>query len=49
MPSHSEIKDFSKKLLKFLPGYKFLDEQEASKVVLLGKDKKKMKIKKGEI
>jgi tRNA wybutosine-synthesizing protein 1 len=44
MPSHSEIRDFAFKLLKFLPKYKFLDEQEFSRVVLLGKDKKKMKI-----
>lgn len=46
MPSHAEIKAFSKKLLKFLPKYKFLDEQEFSRVVLLGKNKKKMKISK---
>ena len=46
MPSHLEIKNFSEKLLKFLPKYKFLDEQEVSRVVLLGKDKRKMKIQK---
>ncbi len=45
MPNHREIKSFTKKLLKFLPSYKFLDEQIASRVVLLGKDKKMMKIK----
>lgn len=44
MPFHSEIKDFAFKLLEFLPEYKFLDEQEVSRVVLLGKDKRKMKI-----
>ncbi len=44
MPFHSEIKDFAFKLLEFLPEYKFLDEQEVSRVVLLGKDKGKMKI-----
>ncbi len=49
MPSHDEIKDFAKKLLKFLGEYKFLDEQVISRVVLLGKDKGKMKIKKSEI
>jgi len=46
---HEEIKNFSKKLLKFLPEYKFLDEKIESKVVLLGKDKERMKIKKDEI
>jgi len=49
MSNHKEIKAFSKSLLKFLPEYKFLDEQEFSRVVLLGKDKKRMKIKKSEI
>ncbi|MFH1711347.1 MAG: 4-demethylwyosine synthase TYW1 [Nanoarchaeota archaeon] len=49
MPIHSEIKDFSSKLLKFLPRYKFLDEKTESRVVLLGKNKKDMKIKGGEI
>jgi len=44
MPSHEEIKEFAEKLLVYLPEYKFLDEQEVSRVVLLGKDKKKMKI-----
>jgi tRNA wybutosine-synthesizing protein 1 len=49
MPTHSEIKNFSEKLLKFLPEYKFLDEKIESRVVLLGKDTEKMRIKKGEI
>jgi len=49
MPSHKEIKAFSKLLLRELKEYKFLDEQVASRVVLLGKDKKKMKIKKSEV
>ena len=49
MPSHSEIKKFSKQLLKFLPKYKFLDEKIESRVVLLGKSKARMKIKKGEV
>ena len=46
---HEEIKDFSKSLLKFLPGYKFLDEKEESRVVLLGEDKERMKIRNNEI
>jgi len=49
MPYHKEVKEFSEKLLKFLPGYKFLGEKEESRVVLLGKDKERMKIQKDEI
>lgn len=49
MPTHSEIKSFAFKLLKFLPKYKFLDEKIESRVVLLGKSRKKMKIKVNEI
>ena len=55
MPSHQEVKDFAKKILKELKNenhkinYKFLDEKKESRVVLLGKDKKRMKIKKDEI
>jgi tRNA wybutosine-synthesizing protein 1 len=48
MPYHKDIVDFSKEILKFLPEYKFLDEKKESKVVLLGKNKKDMKIKKSE-
>jgi tRNA wybutosine-synthesizing protein 1 len=48
MPTHKEIVDFSKQILKFLPEYKFLDEKKESRVVLLGKNKADMKIKKGE-
>lgn len=48
MPTHKEIVDFSKEILKFLPEYKFLDEKKESRVVLLGKNKKDMKIKKAE-
>jgi tRNA wybutosine-synthesizing protein 1 len=48
MPTHKEIIDFSKEILKFLPEYKFLDEKKESRVVLLGKNKADMKIKKGE-
>ena len=49
MPIHSEVRNFSDKLVKFLPKYKFLDEKIESRVVLLGKSKKDMKIKVGEI
>ncbi len=51
MPFHEEVKIFSKKLAKELKdlGYKILGEHEYSCVVLLGKDKKKMKIKESEI
>lgn len=49
MPNHQEIKEFSLKLLKFLPEYKILDEHEFSRVILLGKNKGKMKIKRSEI
>ncbi len=49
MPSHSEVKNFSFQLLEFLPEYKYLDEKVESRVVLLGKNKKRMKIKKSEI
>ncbi len=45
MPTHEEIRDFSKQLIKQLKsGYKILDEHEFSKVVLIGKNKKRMKI-----
>lgn len=50
MLSHSEIKDYSRKLAKELKsGYKILDEHKLSRVVLIGKDKKRMKIKEREI
>ncbi len=51
MPWYSEIKDFSKKLLssKYLKNYKFLDEQKVSCVILLGKNRNKMKIKKNYV
>jgi len=48
MPTHKDIVDFSKQILKFLPEYKFLDEKKESRVVLLGKNKSDMKIKRGE-
>lgn len=49
MPQHEEIKMFSNKLLKELPGYKFLDDKKESRVVLLGKSRKDMKIKESEV
>jgi tRNA wybutosine-synthesizing protein 1 len=51
MPWHHEIKEFSEKLAKELKskGYKILDEKKESCVVLICKDKNKMKIKKSEI
>lgn len=49
MPYHKDIVEFSKKLLTYLPDYKFLDEKKESRVVLLGKSKKDMKIKKEQI
>jgi tRNA wybutosine-synthesizing protein 1 len=49
MPYHEDIIEFSKKMLKFLPEYKILDEKKESRVLLLGKSKRDMKIKKGEI
>jgi len=48
MPTYEEIQDFSKKLAKKL-GLKILDAHEFSRVILMGKDKEKMKIKKSEI
>jgi tRNA wybutosine-synthesizing protein 1 len=44
MPFHSEIKEFAKKLAKS-SGLKILDEKKESCVVLLGKNKKLMRIK----
>ena len=50
MPTHKEIKNFAEKLIKELmliqvKDYKFLDEQEVSRVVVLGKNKDELKIK----
>ena len=49
MPYHKDIVEFSKRILEFLPEYKILDEKKESRVLLLGKDKKDMKIKEEEI
>lgn len=35
MPSHKEVKDFTEKLLKFLPNFKYENEDRASRIVLL--------------
>ena len=48
MPYHKDIVEFSKKILEFLPEYKILDEKKESRVLLLGKNKADMKIKKNE-
>ena len=46
MPTHEEIKKFSEELVKKLnsKNYKILDEHEFSRVVVIGKDKKELKI-----
>jgi tRNA wybutosine-synthesizing protein 1 len=49
MPYHEDIIAFSKKVLKFLPEYKLLDEKKESRVALLGKSKRDMKIKAKEV
>lgn len=50
MLSHSEIKEYTKRLSKKLgKGYKILDEHKLSRVVLIGKDRKRMRIRKEEI
>jgi tRNA wybutosine-synthesizing protein 1 len=51
MPKHNEIKLYAKKLAEKLKdsGYKILDEHKISHIVLIGKYKNKMKIKKSEI
>tara|TARA_Y100000034_G_scaffold110551_1_gene142769 strand:+ start:1038 stop:2018 length:981 start_codon:yes stop_codon:yes gene_type:complete len=48
MPTYEEVQEFSKKLAKAL-GLKILDFHEFSRVVLIGKNKKRMKIKKSEV
>ena len=51
MPTHKEIKDFAKKISTKLKksGYRILDEKEESRVVLIGKSKSRMRIKKNQI
>lgn len=47
MPTHEEMREFSEKLVEELKkeGYKILDEKIESRVLVLGKDKKELKIK----
>ncbi len=45
MPTHEEMLEFVKKLAK-KTGLKFLDSHEFSRAYVLGKDKRKLKIKK---
>ena len=40
MPSHEEIKEFTNKLLKKLDGFEYMDEQEASRIVVLQNKKR---------
>lgn len=50
MPSHEDIKEYAKQIVESLgKPYKILDEHIYSRVVLIGKDKKKMLIKRGEV
>jgi tRNA wybutosine-synthesizing protein 1 len=49
MPDMGEVREFAKRMLNFLPKYKILDEHEFSRVVLIGRNKKDMKIKESEI
>jgi tRNA wybutosine-synthesizing protein 1 len=55
MPYHEDVKDFSKNIVEELKKsektkkYKILDEKKESRVVLIGKDRKRMKIKKKDI
>lgn len=49
MPSHKEIKRFAKLLEKELkPKYKILDEKKESRVILIGRSRREMKIKPNE-
>ncbi len=51
MPTHKDVQNYAKKIAEALSdeGYKVLDEHEFSRVVLVGKDKNKMKIKDNEL
>lgn len=51
MPTYDEIRDYAERIAIGLSdkGYKILDEHERSRVVLIGKDKNKMKIQKNQI
>ena len=45
MPSHIQVKNFAKKILKFIPKYKIVDEKKNSRVILLSRGKKEKIIK----
>ena len=45
MPTYKEIKEFSEKLLKLMPSYKFENEKVVSRIVLLKNKKSKYKTK----
>jgi tRNA wybutosine-synthesizing protein 1 len=45
MPTHKEVKEFTKKLLKKMPSYKKENEKEESRIVLLKNKKSKYKTK----
>jgi tRNA wybutosine-synthesizing protein 1 len=40
VPSHQEVKNFSRKIMKSLKGYKLIDEKKNSRVILLSNDRK---------
>lgn len=44
MPKHEEVKEFALELLKHLPGYEFMDEDEDSRIVVLKNRRKGMDI-----
>ncbi|HTY43719.1 MAG TPA: 4-demethylwyosine synthase TYW1 [Patescibacteria group bacterium] len=48
-PFHEEVEEFAKKLLGELKGYKILGEEKRSCIILIGKDKSRMKIREEEI
>ncbi|MFH1664138.1 MAG: hypothetical protein ABH986_05010 [archaeon] len=43
MPSHKEVKEFTKKLKKFLPKYEIVSEHKPSRVVMMAKKSFKKK------
>lgn len=45
MPSHIQVKNFAKKILRFIPKYKLVDEKKNSRVILLSRGKKEKLIK----
>jgi tRNA wybutosine-synthesizing protein 1 len=48
-PFHEEVEEFANKLLEELKGYKKLGEEKRSCIILLGKDKSRMRITEEEI